>query len=196
MVYYKIPLSGGLHYPTGCILCCAYTYDGYEYCKFERVTEVGSNWVPITEAEFDVLCPEFPTPSAPASTKRITEIGEKNGMKYTVYSDGTAECWGTVTTTIVPAIESILGFRINIYPKLPLTFSKFDSVHVNILCERSDGSYESPDPDVNLSVWIGSIDASAERSKLYVNMQSDLSAAESLMIDKVRLFITVRGVVS
>lgn len=62
MVYYKIPLSGGLDYPAGCILLCAYTYEGYEYCKFERVTEVGSSWVAITEAEFNVRCPEFPTP--------------------------------------------------------------------------------------------------------------------------------------
>ena len=62
MVYYKIPLVGGLHFPAGSILCCAYTYDGYEYCKFERVTEVRPNWVEITEAEFNVRCPEFPTP--------------------------------------------------------------------------------------------------------------------------------------
>ena len=62
MVYYKIPLSGGLNYPAGCILVCAYTYGGYEYCKFERVTEVGSNWVTITESEFNVRCPEFPDP--------------------------------------------------------------------------------------------------------------------------------------
>lgn len=63
MVYYKIPLTGGLDYPAGCILVCAYTYNGYEYCKFERVTEVGSDWVKITEAEFNVRCPEFPTPT-------------------------------------------------------------------------------------------------------------------------------------
>lgn len=63
MVYYKIPLTGGLDYPAGCILICAYTYDGYEYCKFERVTEVGSGWVNITESEFNVRCPEFPAPT-------------------------------------------------------------------------------------------------------------------------------------
>lgn len=62
MVYYKIPLSGGLNYPAGCILICAYTYNGYEYCKFEKVTEVGSNWVSITESEFNIRCPEFPDP--------------------------------------------------------------------------------------------------------------------------------------
>lgn len=62
MIYYKIPLTDGLDYPAGCILCCAYTYDGYEYCKFERVTDVGSGWVKITEAEFNVRCPEFPAP--------------------------------------------------------------------------------------------------------------------------------------
>lgn len=63
MIYYKIPLTGGLDYPAGCILCCAYTYNGYEYCKFERVTEVGSGWVKITESEFNVRCPEFPAPA-------------------------------------------------------------------------------------------------------------------------------------
>lgn len=63
MVYYKIPLTGGLNYPAGCVLVCAYTYGGYEYCKFEKVTEVGSNWVAITESEFNVRCPEFPEPA-------------------------------------------------------------------------------------------------------------------------------------
>lgn len=62
MIYYKIPLTGGLDYPAGCILCCAYTYNGYEYCKFERVTEVSSGWIKITESEFNVRCPEFPAP--------------------------------------------------------------------------------------------------------------------------------------
>lgn len=62
MFYYKIPLTGGLDYPAGCVLVCAYTYNGYQYCKFERVTEVGAGWVTITEAEFDIRCPEFPEP--------------------------------------------------------------------------------------------------------------------------------------
>lgn len=62
MVYYKIPLTGGLDYPAGSILICSYTYNEYQYCKFERVTEVGSGWVSITEAEFNVRCPEFPEP--------------------------------------------------------------------------------------------------------------------------------------
>lgn len=79
MVYYKIPLAGGLDYPAGCILICAYTYDGYEYCKFERVTEVGSNWETITESEFNVRCPDFPEPAAPpvqeviATTTRMAD---------------------------------------------------------------------------------------------------------------------------
>ena len=70
MVYYKIPLTGGFDYPAGCILICAYTYGGYEYCKFERVTEVGSSWVTITESEFNVRCPDFPEP-APAPAQEI-----------------------------------------------------------------------------------------------------------------------------
>ena len=66
MVYYKIPISGGsFDYPAGCVLCCAYTYGGYIYCKFERVTSVGSNWVAITESEFNVRCPDFPAPDIP-----------------------------------------------------------------------------------------------------------------------------------
>ena len=65
MVFYKIPLSGGLDYPAGCILICAYTYGGYMYCKFERVTEVGAGWETITESEFNVRCPAFPEPAVP-----------------------------------------------------------------------------------------------------------------------------------
>lgn len=67
MLYYKIPIAGGFSYPAGCILVCAYTYGGYECCKFERVTEVGSGWVPITESEFNVRCPEFPAPDIPVT---------------------------------------------------------------------------------------------------------------------------------
>ena len=63
MLYYKIPLTSGFTYPAGCILLCAYTYNGYMYCKFERVTGIGSGWVSITESEFDVRCPEFPEPT-------------------------------------------------------------------------------------------------------------------------------------
>ena len=65
MVYYKIPLTDGLDYPAGCILVCSYTYGGYQYCKFERVTDVGSDWVSITESEFNVRCPDFPEPAMP-----------------------------------------------------------------------------------------------------------------------------------
>lgn len=71
MVHYKIPLTGGFDYPAGCILVCSYTYNGYQYCKFERVTEVGSNWVAITESEFNVRCPDFPTPPPPPVQEAI-----------------------------------------------------------------------------------------------------------------------------
>lgn len=67
MVYYKIPLTIGLDYPAGCILICSYTYGNYQYCKFERVTEVGSGWASITEAEFNVRCPDFPEPDPPVA---------------------------------------------------------------------------------------------------------------------------------
>ena len=80
MVYYKIPLSGGLDYPAGCILVCSYTYNGYQYCKFERVTEVGAGWVSITESEFNVRCPEFPEPPpAPAQEVIATTSGIADG---------------------------------------------------------------------------------------------------------------------
>ena len=63
MFYYKIPIiDAGLDYPPGCILCCAYPHDGYMYCKFEAVTSVDSDWVKITESEFNVRCPDFPVP--------------------------------------------------------------------------------------------------------------------------------------
>ena len=70
MVYYKIPLTSGLDYPAGCILVCSYTYNGFQYCKFERVTGVGSDWVAITESEFNVRCPDFPEP-APAPAQEV-----------------------------------------------------------------------------------------------------------------------------
>lgn len=188
MIYYKIPLSGGLNYPAGCILRCAYTYDGYEYCKFERVTEVGSNWVPITEAEFNVLCPEFPTPSAPASTKHITETGEKNGMKYTVYSDGTAECWGVARATLLGASGSSARGYCNLYFNLPLEFSMFDSVHANIVDTASDPT------DVFRNFVVQSIDADAGKSKLYVNL--NFYSYNGNAIDSVSFFVAVRGVVA
>lgn len=71
MVYYKIPLNGGLDYPAGCILVCSYTYGGYQYCKFERVIEVGTGWVSITEPEFNVRCPDFPAPPTPPAQEII-----------------------------------------------------------------------------------------------------------------------------
>ena len=79
MVYYKIPLTGGLDFPAGCILVCAYTYGGYEYCKFERVTEVGSNWASITESEFNVRCPDFPEPATPPAQEIIATSAEVAG---------------------------------------------------------------------------------------------------------------------
>lgn len=80
MVYYKIPLTGGLDYPAGCVLVCAYTYNGYEYCKFERVTEVGSDWVAVTESEFNVRCPEFPgTAHTPAQEVIATSAKMSDG---------------------------------------------------------------------------------------------------------------------
>ena len=85
MVYYKIPLTGGLDYPVGCILICAYTYNGYEYCKFEKVTEVGPHWVSITESEFNVRCPDFPAPNCPVEA----ESKEHPGCYYRIVNGET-----------------------------------------------------------------------------------------------------------
>lgn len=131
MVYYKIPLTGGLDYPAGCILCCAYTYEGYEYCKFERVTSVGSGWIEITESEFEVLCPDFPTPSESKPTKHITQIGEKNGMKYTIYSDGTVECWGIVFVTADGTDGT--WYHCDLASYLPSQIKEIDSAQVTAL---------------------------------------------------------------
>lgn len=76
MVYYKIPLTGGFDYPVGCILICSYSYGGYQYCQFERVTEVGADWVPITESEFNVRCPDFPEPALPPVQEVIATAAE------------------------------------------------------------------------------------------------------------------------
>lgn len=67
MLYYKIPFKtgGAFTYPDGCILVCAFYATEYMYCKFEKVTSVGSGWVAITESEFDVRCPDFPAPDFP-----------------------------------------------------------------------------------------------------------------------------------
>ena len=186
MVYYKIPLSGGLNYPAGCILCCAYTYEGYEYCKFERVTSVGSGWIEITESEFEVLCPDFPTPNAPVSTKHIVEVGEKNGMKYTVYSDGTAECWGAVGATFFGGSSS-RGYC-NLFATLPLEFSKFDSAHIDILYDAS------VDLDSIRNFLVQSITADASNKKLTVNLSFPTASGNS--VDWVRFFVIVRGVIA
>lgn len=71
MVYYRIPIDTGLDFPAGCILCCAYPYGGEMYCKFERVTSVGTNWIKITESEFEVRCPDFPAPDLPPAQEVI-----------------------------------------------------------------------------------------------------------------------------
>lgn len=76
MVYYKIPLTGGFDYPAGCILICSFSYGGYQYCQFERVTEVGADWVPITKSEFNIRCPDFPEPAAPPVQEVIATATE------------------------------------------------------------------------------------------------------------------------
>lgn len=70
MLYYKIPIIDGcFDYPAGCVLCCAYPVDSYMYCKFERVTSAGSDWVAITESEFNVRYPDFA--DAPPPTQEV-----------------------------------------------------------------------------------------------------------------------------
>ena len=79
MIYYKIPLTGGMDYPAGCVLVCAYTHNEYQYCKFERVAEVGTNWVSITESEFNVRCPEFPAPATTPAQEVIATSAKMSG---------------------------------------------------------------------------------------------------------------------
>ena len=67
MKYYKIPYTSGdtFTYSAGCVLCCMFCVNGYLYTKFEKVTEVGSNWVEITESEFNARRPSFPDSTPP-----------------------------------------------------------------------------------------------------------------------------------
>lgn len=101
MVYYKIPLAGGLDYPAGCVLVCAYTYNGYEYCKFERVTDVGSGWVSITESEFNVRCPEFPEPAMPPVQEIIATSAALSGGSIVLELPGKVDT-GTLVKFTAP----------------------------------------------------------------------------------------------
>lgn len=107
MVYYKIPLTGGLDYPAGCILVCAYTYDGYEYCKFERVTEVGSGWVSITESEFNVRCPDFPEPAIPPTQEVIATTATLSGGSIVLTLPRTVDTGTLVKFSAPCACESV-----------------------------------------------------------------------------------------
>lgn len=101
MVYYKIPLTGGLDYPAGCILVCSYTYGGYQYCKFERVTEVGSDWVLVTEAEFNVRRPEFPEPAMPPVQEIIATSAALSGGSIVLELPGKVDT-GTLVKFTAP----------------------------------------------------------------------------------------------
>ena len=77
MLYYKIPIRDSIFdYPAGCILCCAYPVENFMYCKFERVTSVGSDWTEITGSDFDSLCPDFPVPDLPPVQEVIATSAE------------------------------------------------------------------------------------------------------------------------
>ena len=61
MLYYKVPVVNGVtDCSAGSILLCAYPQGGYMVCKFESVANVGTNWVEITEDEFEANRPDFP----------------------------------------------------------------------------------------------------------------------------------------
>lgn len=126
MLYYKIPLAGGgLSYPAGCILICAYTYDGYEYCKFERVTAVGSDWVAITESEFNVRCPEFPEPATPPVQEVIATSSMLNDNGSIVLELPRPVNTGSIVKfyTICPCFEVTGGLVID-----RVTYSVVDSM--------------------------------------------------------------------
>ena len=109
MVYYKIPLGvGGFDYPDGSLLCCAYEYNGYMYCKFEYVSVVGTGWASITEAEFNVRRPEFPEPSH----NGIIESQEHTGCRYRIV-DGEME-W--INPPMMPDVEYRTAERYNGHP--------------------------------------------------------------------------------
>ena len=127
MVYYKIPLSSGkFDYPAGCLLCCAYSYGGYMYCKFESVTTVGSGWVSITQSEFDVRCPDFPTPEGPTE---VTPI-EKGGTGATTAADARANL-GASATGHNHSGEKLTPANLDIYPGAGAGHGGYIDFHYN-----------------------------------------------------------------
>ena len=114
----------------------------------------------------------------------IIETGEKNGLKYHVYSDGTAECWGEVTITVIKVGAECRGY---VYKSnLAVDFSQIDFANVSLLW--GDG-----DPNVFKSAIISNIETNVETSALVVRF---LYANISERTPGVRLSIHVRGVVA
>lgn len=123
------------------------------------------------------------SPSEAGLHKYITETGEVDGVKYNLYSDGTAECWGEVI------VRDALA-ECEIYDLLPVTFTKFDSVQATVLCDDlSDPEHD--ETVTHLSLYVRNIYASAEKSRLSIRITSNMSSVESLDI---RLSIHVIGV--
>lgn len=123
------------------------------------------------------------SPSAVGIPKYITESGVVDGVKYNLYNDGTAECWGEVV------VYGVLT-ECEIYDLLPVTFTKFDSVQATVLCDDLNNP-EHDETVTHLALFVRNVYAAAEKSRLSIRITSNMSSTESL---DVRLSIHVIGV--
>lgn len=150
MVFYKIPLAGGLDYPAGSILICSYTYGGYQYCKFERVTEVGSNWVLITESEFNVRCPEFPEPATPPAQEVIAtsaqivdgaivlDLPRKVDTGTLVKFDAPCDCTAVTEGIVIDGVTySVVDSNDKVVTGIPGAW--VSGAHVAVIIDKEDG---------------------------------------------------------
>jgi hypothetical protein len=124
------------------------------------------------------------SPSAVGIPKYITESGVVDGVKYNLYNDGAAECYGEMTVNVT-------GGECNIYELLPVTFTKFDSVHACVLCEDLLDGSRSETLD-HFSRYVHNIDAEVGKSRLVVRILS--TNANAADISNLRLSIHVIGV--
>ena len=73
------------------------------------MTEVGSNWVSITESEFNVRCPEFPEPATPPAQEIIATAAKMAGGAIVLELPRLADT-GTLVKFVAPcACSSLTG---------------------------------------------------------------------------------------
>lgn len=108
MLYYKVPITDGqTDCSAGSVLCCAYPQGNYMICKFESVSNVGSNWVEITAEEFEANCPDFPDFPAPLDTLPMASADTLGGVKI---GEGLAiDENGVLSVTITGEISAALN---------------------------------------------------------------------------------------